>query len=71
MTERLEGLEKNGEGLESAADGEEGAGRLESGWDGYSKVIELKSTHHEVWEKGEELARAITKTLHVMGRLER
>lgn len=71
MTERPQGLDKNSKGLESAAGGAEGVGRLESRWDGYSKVIELKSTHHKVWEKGEELARAITKTLHILDRLER
>ena len=71
MTKQVGAQTKNNDAVESANGEGAGAGKLEGRWDGYLKVIELKSTHHEVWEKGEELARAITETLHILDRLER
>lgn len=45
--------------------------KSQEAWSGQLKVLELHSTHHEVWEKGEELARAIVEALSMLKRLEK
>ena len=46
-----------------------GAGATDNGtpgWEGIFQVLELKGSHNEVWQQGEQMARAITLALDML-----
>lgn len=60
----------NNNNAEQGQEGEEKEKDGQGGWNGIFRVLEIEGRHDEIWQKGEEMARAIRVALDMLSKSE-